>query len=75
MQNHTTIDSPPPPSIHIARVDSPLGRIELTSDGTSITSLAIERDGRRFGGAAHPLVQPLTRGVDRERHARERLGT
>ena len=45
MQNHTTIDSPPPPSIHIARVDSPIGRIELTSDGTSITSLAIERDG------------------------------
>lgn len=30
MQNHTTIDSPPPPSIHIARVDSPIGRIELT---------------------------------------------
>lgn len=45
MQNHTTIDSPPPPSIHVARVDSPIGRIELTSDGTSITSLAIERDG------------------------------
>ena len=30
----------------IRRLESPLGRIELTSDGTAITSLTIERDGR-----------------------------
>jgi methylated-DNA-[protein]-cysteine S-methyltransferase len=30
---------------HLLRMDSPLGRIQLTSDGTSITSLTIERDG------------------------------
>ncbi|MGV8881251.1 MAG: methylated-DNA--[protein]-cysteine S-methyltransferase [Rhodoglobus sp.] len=33
----------PPP--HLKRVDSPLGRIELGSDGDAITSLTIERDG------------------------------
>jgi methylated-DNA-[protein]-cysteine S-methyltransferase len=31
--------------LHIKRVDSPLGRIEITSDGVAITSLAIERAG------------------------------
>lgn len=31
---------------HLIRVDSPIGRLELTSDGTSILSLSIERDGR-----------------------------
>jgi methylated-DNA-[protein]-cysteine S-methyltransferase len=30
----------------IRRLDSPLGRIELTSDGEAITSLTIERNGR-----------------------------
>jgi len=30
---------------YLARVDSPIGRIELTSDGESITSLIIERAG------------------------------
>ncbi|CAN5187976.1 methylated-DNA--[protein]-cysteine S-methyltransferase [soil metagenome] len=30
----------------IRRFESPLGRIELTSDGTSVTSLTIEKDGR-----------------------------
>jgi methylated-DNA-[protein]-cysteine S-methyltransferase len=28
---------------HIKRIDSPLGRIEITSDGAAITSLSIER--------------------------------
>lgn len=27
------------------RIDSPIGRIEVTSDGTAVTSLSIERDG------------------------------
>jgi methylated-DNA-[protein]-cysteine S-methyltransferase len=30
---------------HIARIDSPIGRIEITSDGDAITSLSIERAG------------------------------
>ena len=29
----------------LRRVDSPIGRLEVTSDGTAITSLAIEKDG------------------------------
>ena len=29
----------------VRRLDSPIGRIEVTSDGAAITSLAIERDG------------------------------
>lgn len=33
----------PPP--HLRRTDSPIGRLEITSDGQSITSLAIERQG------------------------------
>jgi methylated-DNA-[protein]-cysteine S-methyltransferase len=33
-------------SLHVERVDSPIGRIEITSDGAQITSLSIERDGR-----------------------------
>jgi methylated-DNA-[protein]-cysteine S-methyltransferase len=30
---------------HIKRIDSPIGRIEITSDGTAISSLSIERAG------------------------------
>ncbi len=30
---------------YLRRVPSPIGRLEVTSDGTSITGLAIERDG------------------------------
>ena len=37
-------NSNPPASLR--RVESPLGRLEPTSDGTAITSLTIERDGR-----------------------------
>ncbi|MET0974848.1 MAG: methylated-DNA--[protein]-cysteine S-methyltransferase [Leifsonia sp.] len=33
-------------TIHIERIDSPIGRIEITSDGEALTSLSIERDGR-----------------------------
>lgn len=33
------------PPDFVTRVDSPLGRIEITSDGAAITSLSIERDG------------------------------
>lgn len=33
-------------TIHLERLESPLGRIEITSDGERITSLSIERDGR-----------------------------
>lgn len=31
--------------VYLARTDSPIGRIELTSDGDAITTLSIERDG------------------------------
>ncbi|HEY1529354.1 MAG TPA: methylated-DNA--[protein]-cysteine S-methyltransferase [Galbitalea sp.] len=33
------------PPAHLKRVDSPIGRIEITSDGNAITSLSIERAG------------------------------
>jgi len=33
------------PPQHVKRVDSPIGRIELGSDGDAVTSLTIERDG------------------------------
>jgi len=33
------------PPDYLRRIDSPLGRIEISSDGTSITSLSIEREG------------------------------
>lgn len=38
--------STPLPDLHLRRLDSPIGRIELTGDGTAVTSLVIERDGR-----------------------------
>ncbi len=31
---------------YLRRIDSPIGRIEVSSDGTAVTSLAIERAGR-----------------------------
>ncbi len=34
------------PPLHLRRTDSPIGRLEITSDGESITSLAIERAGQ-----------------------------
>jgi len=38
----TTPDHAP---VALRRIDSPIGRIEVVSDGTAIVSLAIERDG------------------------------
>jgi methylated-DNA-[protein]-cysteine S-methyltransferase len=32
-------------TLHLRRLDSPIGRIEVLSDGRAVTSLAIERDG------------------------------
>lgn len=46
MQTRSTGSPSPTLPAHLIRIESPIGRIELTSDGTSITSLAIERDGR-----------------------------
>lgn len=41
--------TPPPAAVaspgHLLRITSPIGRIEITADEQSITSLAIERDG------------------------------
>lgn len=39
------IDPSPQSAAFIKRIDSPIGRIELTSDGTFVTSLTIERSG------------------------------
>ena len=39
----STLAGPPP--TFLRRVDSPIGRLEVTSDGTAITSLAIEKNG------------------------------
>jgi methylated-DNA-[protein]-cysteine S-methyltransferase len=33
------------PPAHLKRINSPIGRIEITSDGNAITSLSIERAG------------------------------
>jgi len=40
-----TAASPATSPRFLKRTDSPIGRIELSSDGTAITGLAIERDG------------------------------
>ena len=37
--------APVVPVLHVARIDSPIGRIEVTSDGEAVTSLSIERGG------------------------------
>lgn len=34
------------PPIGLRRIGSPIGRLELTSDGSALTSLTIEKDGR-----------------------------
>jgi methylated-DNA-[protein]-cysteine S-methyltransferase len=34
-----------PPPAYVRRIDSPIGRIEVTSDGDAVTSLSIERAG------------------------------
>jgi methylated-DNA-[protein]-cysteine S-methyltransferase len=39
---HTSTATPPE---YLRRIDSPIGRIEVASDGTSVTSLSIERAG------------------------------
>ncbi|PJJ61576.1 methylated-DNA--[protein]-cysteine S-methyltransferase [Compostimonas suwonensis] len=41
-----TPTSTPPTSPYLIRVPSPIGRLELTSDGDNVTSLSIERGGR-----------------------------
>jgi len=39
----STLTRPAP--AYLRRVDSPIGRLEITSNGTAITSLSIEKDG------------------------------
>ena len=50
------------------RIDSPLGRIEVTSDGDSVTSLSIERGGELpLGGEPERSNAVLDRAVEQLR--------
>ncbi len=40
------VASPPPGTLPLRRIDSPIGRIELVGDGAAVVSLTIERAGR-----------------------------
>jgi methylated-DNA-[protein]-cysteine S-methyltransferase len=62
----TTTQSPFHTPAHLLRIDSPLGRIELTSDGESITSLAIERDGALPRDGADEKSDPVLRRAARQ---------
>lgn len=42
MYSRSALANPP---AYLRRIDSPIGRIEITSDGTAVTSLSIEREG------------------------------
>ncbi len=42
MSRRSPTEAPPR---HLKRIDSPIGRIEITSDGAAVTSLSIERAG------------------------------
>lgn len=50
MKTHSPLREPQPTlfdrPVGLIRVTSPLGRLELTSDGTAVTGLQLERDGR-----------------------------
>lgn len=43
---HELADGAAPDPVALLRTDSPIGRIELEGDGTAVTRLTIERDGR-----------------------------
>lgn len=43
-QRMSTVTTPEPPA-YLRRVDSPIGRIEIASDGDAVISLSIEREG------------------------------
>ena len=60
------IRSDPPPFLR--RLDSPIGRLEVGSDGTAIVSLAIERAGRLpFEALPERPTAALDRAVDQLR--------
>jgi len=44
---------------YLVRIDSPIGRIEVTSDGDSVTSLSIERGGELPLDGAPELSNPV----------------
>ena len=56
------------PPAYLTRIDSPIGRIEVTSDGEAVTSLAIERAGQLPWDA---VPERSTKVLDR---ARKQLG-
>lgn len=53
---------------YLVRIDSPIGRIEVTSDGDSVTSLSIERGGELpLDGAPERSNAVLDRAVEQLR--------
>ncbi len=65
MYSRSTTAEPP---AYLRRVDSPIGRLELTSDGEAVTSLSIERAGHL------PWEAEPERGTAVLDHAAEQLG-
>ena len=62
----TSFGATAPTPEHLLRIDSPLGRIELTSDGVSITSLTIEQDGALPRDGADETPDPVLRRAARQ---------
>ena len=70
----TTLDSMT--NVFLARLDSPIGRIEIAGDGDAVTSLSIERDGalphdgepERSNDRARPGASPARRVLRRTPH-------
>ncbi len=54
-----------PAPTHLIRMDSPIGRLEVTSDGDAITALTIERGGRLPWDAEPEQSAPV---LERARH-------
>jgi hypothetical protein len=67
------------PPTWLLRIDSPIGRLELTSDGKAVTSLAIERDGQLPLDAlplhSHRVLDRAARQLDEYFAGRRRSGT
>ena len=45
--------------LYLERIDSPIGRIEITSDGTSVTSVSMEHDGTLPHDGVDTMTTPV----------------